>query len=66
MRTTIAIVLGLVALAALLFLAPSIFQTSRKAAHRRSVSKPLTATAVFTMIFLVASCSASIVAPTGE
>lgn len=66
MRTTIAIVLGLVALAALLLLVPSIFQTSREAAHRRSVSIPLTTTAVFTMMFLVGSCSASIVAPTGE
>ena len=66
MRTTIAIVLGLVALAALLLLVASIVRVSGKAAHRRSVSKPLSATAVFTVIFLVGSCSASIIAPMGE
>jgi hypothetical protein len=66
MRTTIAIVLGLVALAALVPLMASIVQVSGKAAQRRSVSVPLTATAVFAMMFLVTSCSASIIASTGE
>lgn len=66
MRTTIAIVLGLVALAALLLSVASIVQVSGKAAQRRSVSTPLGATAVFVMLFVVGSCSASLVAPTGE
>lgn len=66
MRTTIAIVLGLVALAALLLSVASIVQVGGKAAQRRSVSTPLSATAVFAMLFLVASCSAIIMAPTGE
>ncbi len=63
---TIAIALGLLALAALLFLVPSIVQISRQAVRRRSVSIPLSAAAVLTVVFVVASCSASIVAPTGE
>ena len=61
----IAIVLGLLALVALLFLMPSIVQISRQAVRHRSVRIPLSAAAVFTVLCVVASCSASIIAPTG-
>ncbi len=67
MRTIAVVFLGMLALAALLLLVWSIVPISGAAARRRSVSKPLmSAAAVFTVVFLVASCSASIVAPTGE
>lgn len=67
MRTIAVVLLGLLALVALSLLVWSIVQISGAAARRRSVSKPLmSAAAVFTVVFLAASCSASIVARTGE
>ncbi len=62
----IAIVMSLLALAALFLLVLSIVRLSGEAVRRRSVRKPLSAAAVFTVIFLVTSCGAIIVAPTGE
>lgn len=62
---TIAIILGLAALAALPPLAASIVRVSGSAAHGRRVSKPLTVAAVFTVVLLVAICGASVIAPTG-
>ncbi len=67
MRTIAVVILGLLALAALSLLVWSIVPITGEAARRRPVSKPLmSAAAVFTIVFLVATCSASIVAQTGE
>lgn len=63
---TIAIIVGLLALIALFFLMLSIVQLSGEAARRRSVRKPLSAAAVSAVVFLMTSCGALIVAPTGE